>query len=147
MHHDEQLPAFIRDPVPGVYLTDNYVVLDVETTNTEHGSALAANHLLLACWRLGGAHPAVGAGRDHYHWGDEFNQQSLIEHIYQADYLVAHNTKFELGWLKRCGLDLRRVLPACTMIGEKVLAGNRKMGLSLTRLQSGEDWVKGSVSS
>jgi DNA polymerase I-like protein with 3'-5' exonuclease and polymerase domains len=127
----EQLPEFIRNPDPAVYLRDNYVVLDVETTNTEHGSALAANHLLLACWRLGKNHPSRGSGRDHYQWGDEFNQQSLIEHIYQADYLVAHNTKFELGWLKRCGLDLRRVLPACTMIGEKVLAGNRKVELSL----------------
>jgi DNA polymerase-1 len=46
--------------------------------------------------------------------------------------VVAHNAKFELGWLKRCGLDLRSVRCYDTMLGEWVLLGNeRQSGLSL----------------
>lgn len=128
----ELLPMFIREPNPAIYLGGNYLVLDFECTNNEHGSALAKNTLLLACWRLGQLHPLRGiAGQDHYHWGNEYEQGLLSEHISQADFIVCHNTKFELGWLRRCGLDLRGLLCACTMIGEKILAGNRKMGLSL----------------
>ena len=44
---------------------------------------------------------------------------------------MAHHTKFELGWLRRSGLDLRKILCFDTLIGEKVLAGNLKLQLSL----------------
>lgn len=131
MSYDE-LPRFVRDPDPSVYLGDNYVVLDVETTNKEHGSALdAGNSLLLSCWSLGRSHAKAGDGRDYACWGSEFGQLLLVEHIESADFLICHNTKFELGWLKRCGVDLRRILPFDTMIGEKVILGNRKASLSL----------------
>jgi DNA polymerase-1 len=45
--------------------------------------------------------------------------------------LVAHNAKFELGWLLRYGYDLSSFLPWDTMIAEYVLAGNRDWDLSL----------------
>jgi DNA polymerase I-like protein with 3'-5' exonuclease and polymerase domains len=127
------LPWFVASPDPNVYLGDNYVVLDFETTNREKGSALdARNALVLACWRLGASHPdAGGEGRDYAEWADEFGQHRLADHIKRAKFIVAHNTKFELGWLKRCGVDLRSILPYDTMIGEKVLAGNRRRELSL----------------
>lgn len=122
----EQLPKFVRDPNPAIYLSNNYLVLDVETTNKEHGSALEpSNGLLLACWTLGrtGQHEAV--------WADEFSQDELLADLATVDFLVCHNTKFELGYLRRCGLDLRKVLCFDTLIAEKVLAGNRKVLLSL----------------
>lgn len=130
MHPD--LPDFVRNPNPEIYLNDNYVTLDFETHNHEKGSALdSRNSLVLACWRVGKDHADYGRGRDYSDWSDEFGQSRLLVACASADYLVAHNAKFELQWLERCGIDLRRVLPACTMIFEKVLAGNRKVGLSL----------------
>lgn len=129
------LPWFITNPQPEVFLRDSYVCLDFETTNIEHGSPYDRNNrLLLACWVLGKDHPAYGRdGRVHSRWGSEFEQQQLLEHIASAEFIVAHFTKFELGWLERCGLALRSTLPYCSQIGEYVIAGNRKLpgGLGL----------------
>lgn len=126
------LPSFVADPNPEIFLSDNYVIVDFETTNHEFGSALdERNTLILARWRVGKAHADFGRGRDYGEWADEFGQSHLLAACVSADIVCAHNTKFELGWLKRCGLDLRKVLPYDTMIGEKVLAGNRRRELSL----------------
>ena len=130
----EQLPKFVSTPVPGDYMLSGYLVLDVETTNKEKGSALdPANSLILACWRLGREHPGYKDGRslDNATWGSEFEQERLLGDIEEASFIVCHNTKFELGWLRRCGIDLRRVLPFDTMIAEKVIHGNIKTQLSL----------------
>lgn len=125
-------PQFLASPDPGVYLSDSYLVVDFETTNLEKGSALnRSNGLLLARWRLGPSHPRAGVARDVGHWGSEFDQELLANDIGLSDFIIAHYTKFELAWLKRIGVDLRKVLPYCTLIGEKVLAGNRKVDLSL----------------
>lgn len=116
--------SFVSEPNPDIYLNDNFLVLDFETTNIEYGTALEAkNHLLLACWRWRGECKST--------WGDEFGQDKLLNDLSKADFIIAHNSKFELSWLKRCGMNLRDVLPYCTMIGEKVIAGNRKFALSL----------------
>jgi DNA polymerase I-like protein with 3'-5' exonuclease and polymerase domains len=129
----EQLPSFVSSPSPDIYLSDAYLVVDLETTNREHGSALdAQNSLLLACWSLGATHPSAHLhGRVHHKWADEFGQRLLEQHISECSFVVCHHTKFELGWFRRCGLDLRRILTFCTMIGEKVLHGNKKVPLSL----------------
>lgn len=128
----KSLPDFLLNPNPEIYLGDNYVVLDLETSNHEKGSALdERNFIVLAHWRLGASHRLRHTGRDHSAWADEFGQSELLTACASADFLVAHNTKFELGWLKRAGIDLRKVIPYDTMIGEKVLAGNRKKKLSL----------------
>jgi len=98
--------------------------LDFETTNFYKGDpTYPDNHIVLACWTY--------QGNRYSHWGDERHQGLLLSHIEQADFFVAHNSKFELGWLKRMGADLHKVLPYCTMIGEYTLAGNRKVDLSL----------------
>lgn len=125
-----EIPNHVREPKPDIYLSDNYLVVDFECTNKEFGTALSQdNRLILSCYNLGRGHPR---GRQSVTcWGSEFEQQELVRDIELADYVVAHNTKYELGWLKRCGLDLRRVLPFDTMIGEKILHGNIKVPLSL----------------
>ena len=124
------LPEFVANPDPEVYLSDNYIVLDFECTNRNKGSAIdPENRLLVTCCRLGPDHP--DGQREIVSLDGEYGQSLLLEYIERADFVVAHNTKFELQWLKRCGLDLRSARTYCTQIGEYVRAGNRKWRLSL----------------
>lgn len=117
---------------PEIYLSGNYLAVDLETTNIERGSGLnGENTLLLACWCLGVQHPRYGDGRIYSVWGDEYQQQQLESHIRQAEFVVAHGAHFELNWFRRCGFDLRKILTYDTLLGEKVLAGNRSVALSL----------------
>lgn len=129
------LPNFIAYPNPNIYLGGNYVCFDVECTNRDHGSPYdGSNSLVTAHWVVGPDHPSAGqGGRARSQRGSEFEQRALLEDIRRADFIVAHFAKFELGWLARCGMDLRSVLPYCTQIGEYVYAGNRTLpgGLSL----------------
>lgn len=88
----------------------------------EYGSALnKSNRLILASWWQSwdkSLHTVVG---------DEFSQKALLQAISSADFFVAHNAKFELQWLDRCGLDLGKLLCYDTMLGEWVIAGNRRI--------------------
>ena len=124
------LPKFLTAHNPHeLYLSDNYLVLDMETTNLDKGSALTRdNRLLLACWRYNGKRKSK--------WGGEFDMQELAEDISRASFIVAHNAKFELGWLFRCGMDLRGLVVYDTMLGEWVLLGNTSRGLQDLSLSS-----------
>lgn len=118
------IPTWLANPDPNVYLSDNYVTLDFETTNIEKGSPLVeANNIVLACWDGGG-------GMDNQ-WGTELDMRRLVEACNNAAFLVAHNAKFELGWLARCGYDIGSRPVYCTMVGEWVLSGNRRWPLNL----------------
>lgn len=64
-------------------------------------------------------------------WGDEFDMQELLDDIAEAEFLVAHNAKFEAQWLSRCGLDLHDLLLWDTMLGEWVIQGNVKVPFNL----------------
>ncbi len=128
----EGLPKHVADPQPEVFMSDNYIVVDFETTTKDNGDPRNAdNSLLLACWSRGRGHPRYKHGSS-YIEGSEYDMQELVEDINLAGFVVAHNAKFELGWLRRCGLELQSVVPFCTQIGEYVLAGNRRWGLSLS---------------
>jgi len=120
------LPSFLENLDPAIYQSDNYVVLDTETDTTGGHYGVATkqqNGLLLACWRIGLTRGLVKA-----FWGDEFSQHLLLADIAAADFIVAHNAKYELGWLLRCGADLRKILPFCTQLAEYVLYGNLASG-------------------
>lgn len=107
---------------------ENYVVVDFETTILDYGSPYNKdNTIVLAVWKV----VKNGVSTLKYLFGNEFEQKELVKDCEEADFIVAHNSKFELGWLKRCGLELHEVLPYCTMIGEYVIAGNRPWRLSL----------------
>jgi len=97
-------------------------VLDFEVAHYEEGEPdwlTTTTDMLLACWRMpNGKYKSV--------WADEFGMQELTEDLKTVDFFVAHFTKFELGWLKRCGCDIDNILPYCTMLGEYVRAGNRR---------------------
>lgn len=125
------LPSFLTDPDPYVYVNGKHVTLDFETTNLRKGSALDENNrLLLAVWKC-----SWKEGLRVVH-GSEFDMQLLLDDIAEADFIVAHNAKFELQWLDRCGLELHDVLVFDTMLAGYVLGGNRKkmQHLSLDRM-------------
>lgn len=130
------LPKFLHAPDPNIYTTGTYLVLDFETTVTEiwgtdkktgkpkiidrdPAALVAENSLLLACWydsRDGTWHECVG---------NEFQMGGLLDAIEGVDFIVCHHTKFELQWLKRCGLDISKVLVFDTQIADYVRRGNR----------------------
>lgn len=124
-----QLPDFVGEAGIDAYLRkDNYVVLDWETTTLQYGTASNKNNrLVLGCWRV----VKNGSVVDKHIFGDEYDFQELLDDIAAADFLIAHNAQFELSWLSRCGLDLRSVLCYCTMVGEWVIHGNKRVPLSL----------------
>ncbi len=120
------LPHFLVAPDPGVYDSDDFVVVDFETTNLDFGSSRNKdNRIVLACWWDNSTQQFYNC------YNDEYHQSQLLAAIEKADYIVAHNAKFELGWLTRCGLERGSVLVACTQIAEYVIAGNRKWQFGL----------------
>lgn len=101
--------------------------MDFETTNLDKGSALnPKNKLLLATW-------STPEGSFHK-WGSEYEQYELLAAIANADYLVAHNGKFETQWLQRCGYVCSELLLYDTLLADYVLAGNRRWALGLDDL-------------
>lgn len=124
------LPRHVADPDPSLYWSDNYVVLDFETTSLEKGTPVVGeNRILLACW-------SDSNGVVKHQFGSEYEQGALVDACNRADFIVAHNAKFELGWLRRCGIDLRKTIVFDTMIAEYVIGGNKfhpsELGLDKT---------------
>lgn len=126
-----QFPWFISNPKLALerYINPKrFVVLDFETNNKDYGSAVHPdNHIVLACWYV---ITPKGITKKH-RWADEYSLSALEKDIRQADFVVAHNAKFELQWLKRCGMDLRDILVFDTMLAEWVISGNRGLPLNL----------------
>jgi DNA polymerase I-like protein with 3'-5' exonuclease and polymerase domains len=124
------LPQHIRKPKPDVYLGDNYTVVDFETTSHDYGSAHNSdNRPLMGWWYNGPAHVRPGY---HYAEGNRLSYDALCRDIEAAEFFVAHNTKFEYGWLDEMGLDIGATLAYCTRLGEMCIAGNRPWTLSLS---------------
>jgi DNA polymerase I-like protein with 3'-5' exonuclease and polymerase domains len=126
---DTGLPWFLAKDSQYTYIRDDvpYLVLDWETTNTEYGNPInPVNRLVLGCWLL--VYPD-GRQVEKYIFGDEYDFAPLLGDIAYVNenkgFIIAHNLKFELQWLKRCGLDLRSTLGFDTMLGQWVLDGNR----------------------
>lgn len=125
----DQLPAFLLNLDPSIYTSGNYVVLDfeIDTSHGDYGNPVHPdNQMLLGSWRTGPKHPWGPATRST--WGTEYELKELVAAIEAADFLVAHQSKYELGWLRRAGLDLHRVLVFDTKIAEYVLLGNLAAG-------------------
>jgi len=123
------LPWFLYErEAYGQYLSSNYLVLDFET-DTSHGDFGSAIHpdngMLLAVWRTPDG--AVKAS-----WGGEYDHADLVADcekvLHSGGFLVAHNAKYELMWLKRMGLNLYDAFVFDTKIAEYVLLGNLAAG-------------------
>ena len=116
----------VSDPTPLRYYEEDYLVLDFEI-DTSHGDfghpVHPANQMLLACWKFDGEMKSV--------WGNEFQLTELFADLDKCDFLIAHNAKYELGWLRRCGYDISKLLVFDTKIAEYVLFGNLKGNTSL----------------
>lgn len=119
-NYEDSLPSFVSRPDSSIYARGTPLFLDFETTNLDKGSALNdQNRLVLACWKLG------WHGELKHDWGTEFEQYELLDDLHDADFIVAHNAKFELQWLARMGVDLSKVLVYDTMLADYVIGGNR----------------------
>lgn len=116
-----ELPEFLirKDPWK-IYESDNYLVLDFETTNHNFGFAGdPKNELLLSSC-------CTADGKPHTILAGEFGQRELFDRIKAADFLVAQNAKFELQWLSRCGYPIWELVVFDTMLAEYVWLGNRR---------------------
>jgi len=103
---------------------NNYLVLDFETTNLDKGDPLNPdNKIVLAVWKYN--------NKLNHLVTNEYNLEPLLTNIEQADFVVAHNAKFELGWLKRAGVKLEHVFVFCTQIAEYTIRSNRNYPISL----------------
>lgn len=125
------IPSFVTKP--NLYLEGNYnsfLVLDFETTYDPYdpSAVQTKNEIVLACWTIV---DAEGNRTKKYTFGDSMHQQELLNDIAKVDFVVAHNIKFEAGYLRLAGLDLRSVAMYCTQLGEWVLNGNLKVPLNL----------------
>lgn len=130
------IPQWLSKPNPEIFLSDNFVVCDFETTNIDYGTPINPNNrIVMSSYYCGPSHP-LHDGRIHSVHGGEFQQQELVTAIEQADFLVAQNTKFELQWLTRCGMELHRLLPYDTILGKYVQDGNRRSSRDLNSLAS-----------
>lgn len=113
------LPEFLTNPDPSIYLSNNFVVLDFEGTNLDKGSPYnPKNSIVLSVYSNGKQSSLIV--------GNELEQGELVEACEKADFLIAQNAKFELGWLRRCGLDISKVLVFDTLLADYVLSGNIK---------------------
>ena len=121
------LPAHITELNPEIYLTGSYLVVDAETTNLQKGRAVLKENRLLYTSMLHCGEFDLGIQIE----GGELELSNFAEEIYSVDFIVAHNAKFELQWMQRAGIDISKLLIYDTMLGEYVLAGNRKWKLDL----------------
>ena len=110
------LPWMLLRGAEQVYVNPaaSFMVLDFETTNLEKGSPLnPENSIVLSCWTI--YHPD-GTKESKHIFGDEYSIAELLEDVNSVSFVVAQNSKFEMQWLKRAGLDLRTVLFYDTML-------------------------------
>ena len=95
------IPEFVTNPNPDIFKSENYLVFDFETTNLDKGDPLNENNnILLIAWRRG----HCGARGVHVHHPEPRHIERFLNEVERADFIVAHNAKFELGWLKRLGI-------------------------------------------
>lgn len=122
-------PKFLTELNPNIYVSSqNFRVLDFETTNRNKGSALDLSNRILTWSCIDGR-----TGREYR--GDTRDRtgsiRRLFDKIRDCDFLVCQNAKFELQWLYREGVEPGSVLVYDTMLADYCIAGNRKYDLDL----------------
>jgi DNA polymerase I-like protein with 3'-5' exonuclease and polymerase domains len=119
--NNDGLPWFVgKQGLEALKRKSHYVVLDYENTILPGFATNPDNHLVLACWYV----VKDGVVKKKYKFADEYNQHELAADVEAADFVVAHNAKYETQWLHRSGVDIYNLLVFCTLAGEWVLLGN-----------------------
>ena len=123
--NNELLPSFLTHPTPlDIYKRGCFVALDYETDSENKGSPLVkSNDIVLACWSVYKNNKLV---KKQHIFGGVYDMADLLDDIADAEFVLAQNAKFEAGWLRRCGLDLRSLLVYDPMLAQWVLDGNQK---------------------
>jgi DNA polymerase I-like protein with 3'-5' exonuclease and polymerase domains len=124
-----KLPWFLREQDPTVYERYKHeaIALDFETTNLDKGSPRNKENRIL-CSGIADARLRSSVER-----GGIYDLVRTTRQVRKAPFIIAHNAKFELGWLARCGVPLGETLVWDTQIAEYVLRGNQSGGLGLDR--------------
>jgi DNA polymerase-1 len=109
----------------------SYAVLDVECSK-------APRHMP---WTIGSFLCSVGIERQDgtstvwfFNPNDRPHEELLAEiqqEIDSADFLIGHNIKFDLNWLKWIGLNVKDKPVWCTMVADYLINGQRKLEYSL----------------
>lgn len=115
------LPRFISEPDPNIYRSNNFAILDFETTNLGGGHARIKENRFL----FGHCVFSSDAKCDRVDFHSLVDLYELAQRLRSVDFIIAHNAKFEIQWMERAGIDTSRLLFYCTMIGEYVIGGNR----------------------
>lgn len=110
-----KLPKHLTNPDPGIYNSNNYLVLDFETDGFP---ADPKSKLVLTGYKK--------QGEEFKHiWGDVYDLDELHTQLGSVDYIVCQNAKFELQWLVRSGFDISRLVVFDTLLAEYCILGNR----------------------
>lgn len=120
-----RLPSFIENPNPNLYLTQERLALDWETTNLDKGDARNPGNRIVLGSVLLSSNERLACRPD---------SLDRLFSLLDGRILLAHNAKFELAWLRRLGYPIETLLVFDTMMAEKVLAGNRLWPLDLDSL-------------
>jgi DNA polymerase I-like protein with 3'-5' exonuclease and polymerase domains len=109
---------------------------EVDVGDSCYGNARdGRNNLHLACYRIVHRNNSRTVSTlDRVVFGDEFSQGELVEAIKNVDFIVAHRAAYELGWLRRLGVDLHDLLVFDTQLAEYVLLGNLASGDTVSGL-------------
>ena len=119
------VPDFVSNPEPDVFLGQDYLVIDFETTNLEKGDPINEdNKIVLLAWKKKDKKCVVCEPTAK-------NVERLLREVSSSKFIIAHNAKFECGWLKRLGVDLSTVITFCTQVAEYTLRSNRRGSVSL----------------
>ena len=119
------LPWFVEYPTPDIYKYGTYLCLDFETSNHDYGNPNHPDNRIITAWWCVN-------GEEWKNWYDH-GWDVLFVDLERVDFVIAHNVKFEAGWLKRLGFT-KPILYFDTMLAEYVWAGNRRVPLGLDQV-------------
>jgi len=120
------------------------LVVDLETTVTDIGGKKdntpfnPSNKLVSAHFAWLGTREVTHLVFHHNEKPVPDSKEPLEKALQEADVLIAHNAKFDVGWLHACGFTIPPKI-RCTMINEYILAKGQRTELSLKRVAEGRN--------
>lgn len=115
------------------------LVLDLETTVTDIGGKSdntpfnPNNKLVSAHFAWLGQREVTHLVFYHKEKAIPDSSEPLEKALQEADMLIAHNAKFDVGWLNACGFTIPPKV-RCTMVNEYILAKGQRAELSLKKV-------------